>query len=316
MDIATNLFAGKVLFICSATRKGRCTEAISEQARGLKKRGVEVEFFCVEEPGIRGYFKGMFRLRRFLRQNYFDVVHAHYGLSSMMASMAGAKPLVVSLMGSDVFGPKWLLGMVKFFSGFVWPSVIVKSEQMLSRLGAGHAMVIPNGVDLSLFREIPQEEARKKVGFLDREIVLWPANPDREVKNVTLAREAVHLLNDERVELKIVFDVPTERMPWYYNAADVVLLTSKWEGSPNVVKEALACNVPVVSTPVGDVAKWLEGINGCEICQPDPGNMAIALKKTLKRKGRIDGREKIEELDIDRVSDRLTNEYVIAESKK
>jgi teichuronic acid biosynthesis glycosyltransferase TuaC len=308
MHIANKFFSGKVLFICSAARKGQCTEAIAEQARGLGKKGVDVTFFCVEEPGIRGYLKGVFRLRRFFRQNAFDVVHAHYGLSAVMASLAGAGPLVVSLMGSDVFGPRWLLGLVKFYSEFVWPRVIVKSEQMFNCLDAGHAKIIPNGVDLSLFREIPKKEARRKVGFSDMKIVLWPSNPDRDVKNIALARETIQLLNDG-VELKIIFDVPTEEMPWYYNAADVVLLTSKWEGSPNVVKEALACNVPVVSTPVGDVAEWLKGIEGCEICQWDAVNIANALKRVLRREDRIEGREKMENLDIDRISDRLLAEY-------
>jgi teichuronic acid biosynthesis glycosyltransferase TuaC len=308
MDIATNLFSGSVLFVCSAVRKGRCTEAIVEQARGLQKRGVDVVFFCVNEPGVRGYLKGIFRLRRFFRQNAFDVVHAHYGLSAVMASLAGAGPLVVSLMGSDVFGPRWLRGLVKFYSEFVWSRVIVKSEQMFNCLGAGHAKVIPNGVDMSLFREIPQKEARSKVGFSDMKIVLWPASPDRDVKNIALAREAIQLLNDG-VELKIIFDVPTEEMPWYYNAADVVLLTSKWEGSPNVVKEALACNVPVVSTDVGDVAEWLDGVNGCELCRPDAATIANALKRVLRREGRVNGREKIENIDIDKVSDRLLDEY-------
>ncbi len=309
MNITTNLFSGRVLFVCSAARKGRCTEAIAEQARGLQKKGVEVVFFCVEEPGISGYLKGIFRLRKFLRQNNFHVVHAHYGLSAVMASMAGAEPLVVSLMGSDVYGPKWLLMLVKFFSQFVWADVIVKSRQMLNRVGPGYAKVIPNGVDISLFKEIVKEEARKKVGFSGGEIVLWPANPDREVKNVILAHQAIQLLNHAEVELKIIFDVAQQEMPWYYNAADVVLLTSRWEGSPNVVKEALACNVPVVSTPVGDVEDWLEGIDGCEVCPPDAEAVAKALRRVLRRKGRVKGREKVRSIDIDVVSDRLINEY-------
>lgn len=309
MDLATNLFSGKVLFVCSAARKGRCTEAIAEQARGLRKKGVDVTFFCVEEKGLRGYYKGVFRLRRFLRQYHFDVVHAHYGLSAVMASLAGAGPLVVSLMGSDVFGSRWLFGLVKFYSEFFWPCVIVKSKPMFRRLGVKYAEIIPNGVDLSLFQEISREEARSKAGFSDREIVLWPANPLRDVKNVALARESIKLLNDEGVELKIIFDVPTEMMPWYYNAADVVLMTSKWEGSPNVVKEALGCNVPVVSTPVGDVDELLEGVGGCEICPADASSIANALRRVLRNKGRIDGRRNIENLDIETVSDKLLCQY-------
>jgi len=309
MDIANKPFFGKVLFVCSAARKGHCTEAIAEQARGLKKRGADVTFFYVEENGFRGYLKGVFRLRRFLKQHYFDVVHAHYGLSAIMASLSGAWPLVVSLMGSDVFGSRWLFRIVKIYSEFFWPCVIVKSDLMFRRLGVGHAKIIPNGVDLSLFREISKEEARRKLGVSEKKIVLWPANPLREVKNAALAREVMRLLNGGEVELKIIFDVPIELMPWYYNAADAVLLTSRWEGSPNVVKEALGCNVPVISTPVGDVAYWLEGVDGCEICQPDALSIADALKRVLRSKSRIDGRQRIESLDIDKISDLLLYQY-------
>jgi glycosyltransferase involved in cell wall biosynthesis len=311
-DIAmpTNLFTGKVLFVCSAARKGCCTEAISEQARGLRKKGVGVTFFYVKERGFKGYAKGVFRLRRFLKQNQFDVVHAHYGLSAMMASFAGARPLVVSLMGSDVYGPLWLLWLVKFFSVFFWPSVIVKSEQMMNRLGVEHAKVIPNGVDLNLFREISREEARIKMGWSHRKIVLWPANPAREVKNVTLAMESAKLLAGQQVELKVIHGEPTSMMPWFYNAADVVLVTSKWEGSPNVVKEALACNVPVVSTPVGDVAVWLNETEGCEVVPADAKLIADAVSRVLRWSRRINGRKVIQELDIERISSRLMNEYL------
>ncbi|WP_291858191.1 glycosyltransferase family 4 protein [Marinilabilia sp.] len=312
MEITTNLFTGKVLFICSAVRKGRCTEAVVEQARGLRERGIGVTFFYVKERGLKGYAKGGFRLRRFLKQNHFEVVHAHYGLSAVIASLAGARSLVVSLMGSDVFGPRWLLWLVKFFSVFFWPCVIVKSEQMLNRLGVDHAKVIPNGVDLNLFREISREEARIKMGWSHRKIVLWPANPEREVKNVKLAIESVELLADQQVELKVIYDTPTSMMPWFYNAADVVLVTSKWEGSPNVVKEALACNVPVVSTPVGDVAVWLNETEGCEVVPADARLISEAVRRVILSPRRISGRKVIEELDIDRISSRLMNEYLAA----
>lgn len=310
MDIATSLFSGRVLFVCSAVQKGRCTEAVAEQSRGLKKRGVKVSFFQLEQGGVTGYLKEIYRLRKFLKQNHFEVIHAHYGLSAIVASLAGARSLVVSLMGSDVFGPRWLLWLVRFFSAFFWPCVIVKSQQMADHLGVRSVKVIPNGVDLTLFREIPREEARIKMGSSCRKIVLWPANPEREVKNVKLALDAMKLLTAEQLELKIIYDVPTSQMPWFYNSAEVVLVTSRWEGSPNVVKEALACNVPVVSTPVGDVKEWLQQAKGCEVVPPSPNQVAEALKKVIRRGKRINGREVIGELDIDRISARLMNEYL------
>lgn len=310
MDRGISFFTGNVLFVCSAARKGRCTEAITEQARGLQNMGVEVSFFLVEERGVSGYLKGAFRLRRFLKDNHFEVIHAHYGLSAIMASLAGARPLVVSLMGSDVFGSWWLLGLVRFFSAYVWPGVIVKSQQMAKRLGAGHAKVIPNGVDMTLFRDITREEARIKLGFSGQRIILWPANPRREVKNIDLAKKAMALLKDQQVELKIISDIPTELMPWYYNAADLVLLTSLWEGSPNVVKEALACNTPVVTTPVGDVSELLTGVEGCEICVPEPECVAEAIKKVFHFGTGINGRVHLAGLDIDSISRRLVEEYL------
>jgi len=186
----------------------------------------------------------------------------------------------------------------------------VKSEQMMNRLGVEHAKVIPNGVDLNLFREISREEARIKMGWSHRKIVLWPANPAREVKNVTLAMESAKLLAGQQVELKVIHGEPTSMMPWFYNAADVVLVTSKWEGSPNVVKEALACNVPVVSTPVGDVAVWLNETEGCEVVPADAKLIADAVSRVLRWSRRINGRKVIQELDIERISSRLMNEYL------
>ncbi|RCW37577.1 glycosyltransferase family 4 protein [Marinilabilia salmonicolor] len=310
MDVAANLFTGRVLFVCSAVRKGRCTEAVAEQSRGLKKRGVRVSFFQLEKGGFAGYVKEIFRLRRFLKQHEFEVIHAHYGLSAVVASLAGARSLVVSLMGSDVFGPLWLLWLGRFFSAFFWPCVIVKSQQMANRLGVRSVKVIPNGVDLTIFREIPREEARIKMGCSCRKVVLWPANPDREVKNVKLALDTSKLLVPEQVELKIIYDVPTRQMPWFYNSAEVVLVTSRWEGSPNVVKEALACNVPVVSTPVGDVEMWLQQVDGCEVVAPEAHELADAIRRVIGRGKRINGRAVIGQLDIDRISARLMNEYL------
>jgi hypothetical protein len=200
-------------------------------------------------------------------------------------------------MGSDVFGSFLIRGMVRFFATCVWSITIVKSEIMGQKLGVKKVYIIPNGIDFSLFKEFSRIAARSEVGFTTPRIVLWPADPARKVKNIVLARAAMNMLQRKDCELKVIYGISTTLMPIYYNASDIVLVTSEWEGSPNVVKEALACNVPVISTQVGDVARWLSGVEGCSVCKPAPGDIARAIDSTLNLDRRIHGREKIRELD-------------------
>jgi glycosyltransferase involved in cell wall biosynthesis len=310
MEENSNTFSGHVLFVCSGNKNGRCTAAITEQARVFKKYGTKVSFFKVKGKGVWGYLRSAVALKHHVKLRHYDIVHAHYGLSGIAASMAGARPLIVSLMGSDIFGSFLIRWMVRFFAICVWPVTIVKSEIMARKLGIKKVYIIPNGIDFSLFKEFPRSGARSEVGFTTPRIVLWPADPARKVKNISLAKAAMNMLQCKDCELKVVYGVSTTLMPMYYNASDVVLVTSEWEGSSNVVKEALACNVPVVSTPVGDVARWLSGVEGCSICKPAPADIARAIDRTLKLDRRTHGREKIGELDNQIVVGKIFSLYM------
>lgn len=301
----------KVLFVCSAAKTGKCAPAVREQARSLEEMGVRVAFFGIKSGGLIGYLKGIFRLRRYLQEHPFQIIHAHYGLCGMVASLAGARPLVVSLMGSDVLGSWWLRWLVGLFAAWIWPEVVVKSPEMKSVPGLDKAKVIPNGVDLSLFREIPVEQARSKTGISHGIVVLWPASPGRKVKDYDLALRAMDKLRLTHTDcrLLVIEEVLIDEMPFYYNAADVVLVTSRHEGSPNVVKEALACNVPVVSTRVGDVVRWLGGLRGCCICPPLPVFLAEGMARAIQNNGRCDGRSRVEEISADNITTKLIALY-------
>jgi teichuronic acid biosynthesis glycosyltransferase TuaC len=309
MQTRNSTYSAKVLFVCSGNRSDTCTAAIVNQAFALEKRGVKIVFFRVVGKGILGYLKSCLELKRHLSHNSYYVVHAHYGLSGVVASLAGAHPLVVSLMGSDVLGSGWLRWLVKFFVAFVWRTVMVKSEAMAIEVGFHRVMVVPNGIDFDLFREISTTEAKEKVGFRAPKNILWPANPAREVKNYKLAVDSMEMLKRSDCVLQMVYGEKPEAMPFYYNAADVVLITSHWEGSPNVLKEALACNVPVVSTPVGDVDKWLTNTAGCKICAPNAKDIAGGIEFALAFGKRTNGREQIEELDNENVIKRILEIY-------
>ena len=299
----------EVLFICSVARTGKCSPAVREQARCLKEAGLQVSFFGVEKGGFMGYLTSLFRLRRFLHKQSFQVIHAHYGLSGVLASLAGARPLVVSLMGSDVLGHALMRGVMSLFVNHIWRTVVVKSPEMAEVVGVNKVHVIPNGVDLSRFRELARHTARQNLGVSAWRVILWPASPARKVKDYALAERTVKNLNRSDCQLLIADGVPAEEMPLYYNAADVVLITSRHEGSPNVVKEALACNVPVVSTPVGDVEYWLNGLSGCSVCPHEPESLASGLERALQGSGRCKGRARVQEVNGTEFSEKIITLY-------
>jgi glycosyltransferase involved in cell wall biosynthesis len=142
-------------------------------------------------------------------------------------------------------------------------------------------------------------DSRAKLGFAsDKYYLIWVSNPNRPEKNYKFAEEAVKLLNREDIELVPVYNTPNELLPFYYNAADVLLLTSLWEGSPNVIKEAMACNCPIVSTDVGDVAQLIDGVDGCYLADFDPNDFRQRIELALDFGHRTSGRKRIVELGI------------------
>ncbi len=294
----------KVLFVGSGNHGG-ISPIIKSQGESLASSNVEVSYYLIKGKGMRGYLRQVKPLRRFLKKNSFDVIHAHYSLSAFTASLAGAKPLVVSLMGSDVKATILYELLIRLFAWlFRWKEIIVKSKDMYNDLGISKARIVPNGVNLDLFKEMDQNECRMSLGWdTHKKHVLFPANPSRQEKDFPLAKGSVDMLGSD-VELHVFENVDHQETPRFFNAANVVLLTSKWEGSPNVIKEALACCVPIVTTNVGDVSERLDGVNGCFVAQTrNQEDMAVLLRKALQFEGRTQGREKL-------LSDGLDNRHV------
>ena len=298
----------KVLFVCSGNNTTGRSVNIDVQAGGLMEAGVDVAFFEIKGKGLTGYLRNIFLLRSYLKNSSFDAVHAHYGLSGMAASLAGAGPLVVTLMGSELYLNFVLKHAVIFFARFVWSTVIVQSGKM-NRMISGKGIVLSNGIDLQKFQNVDVEKALEVTGFEKGKHVIWVSDPYRAEKNFSLAEKAVKMLDDENVSLDVVNGVPHDEVPYYFRAADVLLLTSKWEGSPIVVKEALAAGLPVVSTDVGDVKELLSGVDGCYVTGSTESDIANALKKALSFNGRTGGAAKVKELDIKKVSERLKDIY-------
>jgi glycosyltransferase involved in cell wall biosynthesis len=168
--------------------------------------------------------------------------------------------------------------------------------------------VVPWGLDTDLFRPIDRAEARERVGWpADERIVLFPYDPDRPVKDYPLAERTVSRLSTD-AELRVVTGVPYEEMPYYLNASDALLVTSERESGPMVVREAAACNVPVVSTDVGAAADVLGDVENAHVAG-DEEALVAALEAVLDDGGRADGRSTLDDLGVDRMGERLLSVY-------
>lgn len=250
----------KVLFISSGNSFEGISPIVLNQGESLKETGIQVDYFTIQGKGAWGYIKNIPLIRKQLNNNY-SLIHAHYSLSAFAATLAGAKPLIASLMGSDLrlsFGFRLL---ISFFSSYFWKATVVKSNEMKEKLRISNLEVIPNGVDTNKFLPIDKTLCQKELKWESDKIhILFAANPDRPEKNFKLTKDAFDIISKDQPNMDLHFlkNVPNSQMPKYLNAADVVVLSSLWEGSPNVIKEAMACNRPLVCTKVGDV-EWLFG---------------------------------------------------------
>jgi glycosyltransferase involved in cell wall biosynthesis len=302
----------KTLFVSSG-RSGSISVLVKNQGESLIKAGINVDYFIIEGRGIIGYVKSIPLLRRTIINGDYDLVHAHYSVSAFVAAIASRPaPLVASLMGSDVYSSNFTKKIIRFFSKKCWKATIVKTDRMKELLGLNNVSVIPNGVNLELFKPENNIQARNKLGLsADNKIVLFVSTHDRPEKNFPLAQEAVSLMHNDQVKLHYIKSTRHELIPSYLNAADVLLLTSFYEGSPNIIKEAMACNCPIVSTNVGDVDWLLDGLEGCYVTSNDPSDIADKLNKALKFNSRTNGRKRITELGLDSLTTagRIVNIY-------
>ncbi|HVH09145.1 MAG TPA: glycosyltransferase family 4 protein, partial [Gemmatimonadales bacterium] len=302
-------------------KPGHTAHFVARQVRFLEAAGVRVEvvpFRGAKHPGK--YAAAWLRVRQRLKRGGFDLVHAQFGQSALVA-FPKRLPLVVTFRGDDLLGivgeggrKTWGGRVLQWLSRLVARranQIIVVSRHMTDGLASRAPVhVVPSGIDLELFRPMPQVAARARLSLAQYErLVLFVGDPADPRKRGDLARDAVARLPATlRARLFLAWKVPHTEMPYYFAAADVLVFTSLQEGSPNAVKEALACDLPVVSVSVGDVAERLQDVPGCEVCPDDrPETIAAALGRVLARGGRVAGRAAVSNLD-----ERLLTQQVIA----
>ena len=312
--------------ICPELPRADCPGSMAPAARqiqSLRDLGLEIEVFDMRGMPVLKYAQAVPRIRQLAAS--VDLVHAHFGYCGWLAQVAGHTPVVVSFMGDDLLGTAMPNGKMSRFSLAMVrlnhhlarraDAVIVKSREMARVLAPLPSTVIPNGVDLDVFRPIDRTTARTELHLDDGgHKVLFPGNPDYPVKGFPLASAAVKVASErlqQRIDLVPLWNIEPSRVPLYMNAMDVMLMTSISEGSPNVVKEAMACNTPVIGVPVGDVPELLDGVAGYVRAARDPEEIGRHLAQMLAQPQLVTGRQAIvaKRLDLESIARRVIEIY-------
>jgi teichuronic acid biosynthesis glycosyltransferase TuaC len=296
---------------------------VEVQVKALRRAGVACDVLVAQgRRGLSAYGQLAWVVRRLARSRKYDIIHAHYGLTAFAAGIQRLCPLVVTFHGSDLMGPTDRAArkagrarMERLLSRAVARranATIAVSASLAEHLPVSDVRVIPVGIDETVFQPCERNVARARLG-LDprRRYVLFAANPERAVKRFWLAQQAVAEVRRSLpdTELLVLHGQDLSAVPVWMNAADVLLITSAFEGGPLVHKEAMACNLPVVSVKVGDVKARLRGVQNSFVVADTKEALAAGLYKVLRSPERSDGRARIADLTATAVADRIATLY-------
>ncbi len=294
----------------AAPQRGRW---VIDQIDAIRDHGVEVELFRFP-GGKRHYLPALRSVRRLLRKRRYDLVHAHYGIAGLCAKLAGARPLVVTFHGTDVRHravgamSRRLAARIDLCAGVSRALFGPENGRPGLPLPPGKTAVLPCGPDLGRFAPLPRAEVRRELGLgPEARLLFFPANPRRPEKRFDRALE---LARRSGAELLTGGDIDPERMPLWVNAANAVLLTSEYEGFGLVALESLACDVPVLSTPVGIAPHALSGVRGCLVAPFEADRWLRSLSPHLKADDpRVAGRARAESFSAKRMAERVLVAY-------
>jgi len=288
----------KILIVCRS-KKGRIAPFIQEQAESLVQKGIDIQYFFIEGENGLIYIKLIKKYKETLHQIKPEIIHAHYGISGLFANIQRKIPVITTYHGSDV-NNFFILQLSRIAVCLSKHNIFV-SEKNAKLFKNNNKSVIPCGVNIDLFTPMDKSIARKALQFNEnKKYILFSSSFSNKVKNYPLAKAAVDLLeNTELIEFK---GYSREESAILFNAADMALLTSFTEGSPQFIKEAMACNTPIVSVNVGDVNFLLSKVDGCSISEYNNFNLKNSIEKILNYSHeyqKTNGRNKIESLKLD-----------------
>lgn len=317
----------KVLFVSSRGKMISRIPFIESQFESLKPYIKEIDHFRIGGSGIKAYIRSYKTLKQKLRQGNFDIIHAHWTYSCVLCTLLQKKEkIIVSFMGSDLQGIYYkninlptLKGLVNIFLSqiitFKVNGIIVKSKRMIRWIPPFlrfKANVIPNGVNLKKFNRIDKIYAREYLKLNDNEkYILFLGDPNDPRKNFSLVKQSLKLLDQEGIIYTLLapYPIDSSKIPYFLASADVLAFPSKLEGSPNVIKEALAMECPIVATDVGDVVERVASIDGCYISKYKSTDFSEKLKIALQFNKRISSEEELKLISEDNIAMKIVEFY-------
>jgi teichuronic acid biosynthesis glycosyltransferase TuaC len=301
----------RVLFVSSGnSRNYDVAPFIKVQGESLGTENINVSYFKIVGKGFFGYLKNIWELRKELKKRDFDIIHAHFTLSAWVAVMAFPRiPIVLSLMGTDAFGRINNLNRFKFYNRYltfltylIQPFVsfiIAKSSNIRSYVWMkDKCIVLPNGVDLTKFSGDRKSYAKQLGLNPKRKHILFLGNRKDINKNFDLLKRSTANLEQAGFEILTPYPISHQKVALYLSTVDVLVMCSLKEGSPNVVKEAMASNCKGVFTDVGDVKEIVSNTKGYSIVGNDPVELEQAIIKVSKEQV-CEGRERLIEIQLD-----------------
>ncbi len=271
---------------------------VYEQGEALKEIGIEVQYFKIKGKGVIGYLSNLNRFKELIKEFHPDIIHAHYGLCGLFSNLQRKVPVITTYHGSDINKTKaYCFSFVSIrLSAF---NIFVSLKNSIKSKVKKNFSIIPCGVDIELFKPIEITNARDYFKFnWDDRIVLFAGAFDRIVKNPEFAKEVIAKINNDvhLIELK---GYKRKEVSILLSSVDALLMTSFSEGSPQIVKEAMACNCPIVSVDVGDVRHIVGDSLECFVSSTyDSDLLSDKLNRILNNKQRSNGRKRILEFNL------------------
>ena len=289
-----------------------------EQVQYLRGNGIKAEIHKISSKSLCSKIISIIELRIKLKKSRYDIIHTHWGYNGLFC-LGSNSPHIVTYHGSDLNKPNnydfrlmmaYLISRLSTkFSNY---NIFVSKRLAQNSFRANkNRAIIPMGVDLKKYFPMDRHECRKKLKMpLKKNLILFGGNSTKTVKRISLAENSIELLGDDYELIKIDY-IDHKIVPIYINACDLLLMTSISEGSPMMIKEALACNKPIISTNVGDVAEQINSLDNCYVLNDEsPQNFAKKIKKCIGKNKVPNGRERIKEkYSLEKTADSLISLY-------
>jgi teichuronic acid biosynthesis glycosyltransferase TuaC len=298
----------RILIVASGNTKA-VSPFIIEQVESLKKIDIHIEYFLIKGKGWTGYLKSLSKLKKKIKNKNFNLIHAHYGLSGLLATLQRRIPVIITFHGSDINinkNYKWSFIASRLSSKNIF---VHKDQPKKLKVMLNEKDIIPCGINLKIFQPKDKVALRKKLDWDQKKVyILFSSSFDKPVKNVNLAYKSTqNIKNSELIELKNYTKIELSNL---MNAADLLLVTSFSETGPLIVKEAIACNCPVVSTDVGDVKEIIVKRKNSFVTSYNPKEIEAVIKKVIKLKKPVPKDElTLQEYDLNYAAQRIKVVY-------